>query len=366
MTKKNLTIILSFFITILSSFANRGSNELFIHNGASNFDEVTIGNQVWTAKNLDVSNFRNGDPIREAKTNEEWEWCRINKQPAWCYYNNDPRNGVKYGKLYNWYAVSDPRGLAPKGFHIPSDEEWGILMNYLGGEEVAGEKMKLSDFSGLPGGYRGNISRYYDDGRIAMSDNGSFKDIGDNGYWWSSSEVPPDYPRKMVGRVWIRYLLYYGTVHTKVEDKFVGLSVRCIRDKRDSNESTHNGASNFDDVTIGNQVFTAKNLPETIHRNVQDKPEFPGGEDAMLRYIQKSIRYPNYAVENEIEGTVQVEFIINEVGSIENIKVLKGIKGGCDEEAIRIVRSMPKWKPGRQNGKFVKTILSVPVVFRLD
>src|SRR5690606_33259564 len=89
---------------------------------------------------------------------------------AWCYYNNDPANEIIYGKLYNWYAVNDPRGLAPVGWHIPSDSEWTILTDYLGGFEVAGGKMKetgtthwanpnigadnSSGFTGLPGGYR--------------------------------------------------------------------------------------------------------------------------------------------------------------------------------------------------------------------
>ena len=106
------------------------------------YKTVQIGTQVWMTKNLDVSTFRNGDPIPEAKTDEEWEKAGENKQPAWCYYNNDPGNGEKYGKLYNWYAVNDSRGLAPVGYHIPSDAEWTILTDFLGGEDAAGNKMK--------------------------------------------------------------------------------------------------------------------------------------------------------------------------------------------------------------------------------
>ena len=105
-------------------------------------DEVTIGKQVWMVENLNVDKFRNGDPIPHAETNEEWEKASDNKQPAWCYYDNDPANDTKYGKLYNWYAVNDSRGLAPAGFHIPSDSEWTVLIDYLGGKEVAGVKMK--------------------------------------------------------------------------------------------------------------------------------------------------------------------------------------------------------------------------------
>jgi uncharacterized protein (TIGR02145 family) len=116
---------------------------VIIGTGTATFSQtVTIGTQEWMTKNLDVSTFRNGDPIPEAKTNSEWEMASKNKQPAWCYYNNDPQYGEKYGKLYNWYAVTDPRGLAPVGYHIPSDEEWTVLINQLGGNSPAGIKMK--------------------------------------------------------------------------------------------------------------------------------------------------------------------------------------------------------------------------------
>ena len=125
---------------------------------------VTIGSQVWTSKNLDVATYRNGDVIPQVQDPNAWENLTTG---AWCYYDNDASNGTKYGKLYNWYAVNDPRGLAPKGYHIPSDAEWTQLSDYLGGESEAGTKMKStsgwvengngtnsSGFSGLPGGYR--------------------------------------------------------------------------------------------------------------------------------------------------------------------------------------------------------------------
>jgi uncharacterized protein (TIGR02145 family) len=91
---------------------------------------------------LEVSKFRNGDPIYEAKSADEWYEAGINGRPVWCYYDNDIKNGEKYGKLYNWYAVNDTRGLAPNGWHIPSQKEWEILSNSLGGDKIAGNKMK--------------------------------------------------------------------------------------------------------------------------------------------------------------------------------------------------------------------------------
>lgn len=186
--------------------------------------EVTIGQQVWMTKNLDVSTFRNGDPIPQAKTDEEWVKAGENQQPAWCYYENDPANGAKYGKLYNWYAVNDKRGLAPEGYHVPTDAEWTQLTDYLGlGLDVAGKKMKStsgwiengngsneSGFNGLPGGGRDHI--------------GSFRYRGSIGYWWSASELN-------TGNAYARSLNHDGDYLPRGGDnKDGGFSVRCLRD----------------------------------------------------------------------------------------------------------------------------------------
>jgi len=103
----------------LNELLDETSGPLDYGYGTSDAPTVNIGTQTWMAKNLNVSIFANGDPIPEVKTNEEWKKAAEEKKPAWCYYENDPANGAIYGKLYNWYAVSDPRGLAPKGWHIP-------------------------------------------------------------------------------------------------------------------------------------------------------------------------------------------------------------------------------------------------------
>ena len=185
--------------------------------------DVKIGTQTWTSKNLDVSTFRNGDPIPEVKSANKWDYAGDNKQPAWCYYEYDSENGKVYGKLYNWYAVNDPRGLAPKGYHIPSDAEWTILTDMLGGEDLAGQKMKSttgwsnngrgnirSDFNGLPGG--------------GCNDNGYFYGITVDGSWWSSSE---DY----ANNAWFRDLFFSNTKVLRSSNfKSNGFSVRCLRD----------------------------------------------------------------------------------------------------------------------------------------
>ena len=186
-------------------------------------ESVKIGTQIWTSRNLDVSTYRNGDPIRYASTQQEWQDAAIKGEGAWCYYNHDPKNGEIYGKLYNWYCVKDSRGLAPSGYHIPSDLEWSLLLEYLGGEEIAGFKMKStngwdnggngdnsSGFNGLPGGY--------------CNSNGYFGVIPGYGYFWSFSEFS-------AGGAWSRYLVSGNTrVARYGDDKKYGMSVRCLRD----------------------------------------------------------------------------------------------------------------------------------------
>ena len=187
------------------------------------FKSVRIGKQVWSSENLNTAEFSNGDKISEAKTNEEWQTMGEQGKSAWCYYDNDPANGIKYGKLYNWYAVADPRGLCPAGWHVPSDGEWTQLSNTLGGDNNAGSKMKSasgwdqggngansSGFSGLPGGYRYS--------------NGTYDFIGFYGYWWSSK-------RRSAASAWLSALYYAsGNVYRGKRTKRDGFSVRCVRD----------------------------------------------------------------------------------------------------------------------------------------
>lgn len=193
----------------------------FVNNTSNKYKK--IGTQVWTVVNLDVNTFKNGDPIPEARTADEWIKAGDNGQPAWCYYDNNPINGKKYGKIYNWFAVRDVRGLAPEGWHIPSDNEWSVLINYLGGEKVASEKMinvkewkdnfsgtSSNGFAALPGGRR----YFY----------GAFNNIGSHSYWWSSNE----------GKVSIstdRGLSFNrGFVNGVDYDGREGYYVRCIKD----------------------------------------------------------------------------------------------------------------------------------------
>jgi uncharacterized protein (TIGR02145 family) len=187
----------------------------------NNHSVVTIGTQTWMASNLRVTHYRDGSLIANVTTS----WAGLSTG-AWCDYDNLAANGTKYGHLYNWYAVSDARNIAPVGWHVPTDADWTTLTTYLGGESVAGGKLKEAGtlnwaspntaatnetgFSALPGGFR---LRY-----------GNYEYVGYNGYWWSSSVYNAT-------DVWYRHVDYYDSgVYDYYCNKSYGMSVRCVRD----------------------------------------------------------------------------------------------------------------------------------------
>ena len=188
-------------------------------NSSNNFQTKTpstivIGDQIWATQNLDVSTFNNGDQIPEAKTNEEWIKAGESKTPAWCYYGNDPASGRKYGKLYNWYVVSDPRGIAPDGFHVPSKTEFNSLITNCGGEGDKAYSALIpsgsTKFNSLFGGSRMVT------GLFLLQTNAAF---------WSSSEgyrgsgaafhLIVDSEKKMA-----KIMYYYNSM---------GFSIRCLK-----------------------------------------------------------------------------------------------------------------------------------------
>jgi uncharacterized protein (TIGR02145 family) len=190
------------------------------------YKTITIGGQEWMTENLKTTIYRNGDPIPNVSNNSQWASTTVG---GWCYYNNNAQFDCPYGKIYNWYAVSDPRNVCPTGWHVPSIDDWTTLESYvgLGSEGITGGKLKSTGtqywldfnlaatnetgFSGLPGGQRSN--------------NGVFVSIGQSGYWWTSSE---DFDLQWP---FFRYLSSQaGEVFQGSFSKNLGTSIRCIRD----------------------------------------------------------------------------------------------------------------------------------------
>ena len=188
------------------------------------YQSVGICCQSWMVKNLQVSTYRNGDPIPKVTDASTWAGLTTG---AYCYYNNDSTTYAEtYGKLYNWYAVNDSRGLAPEGWHIPTKIELTNLSSCLGGDLVAGGPLKeigtthwtspntgatnLSGFTGLGGGSRYN--------------SGSFADIGVLGYWWTSTE-------DIAGLAcWYQLWYFNDDLGSAFINKAFGFSVRCVKD----------------------------------------------------------------------------------------------------------------------------------------
>lgn len=202
------------------------------------YNTVRIGSQCWTKENLKTGKYADGSSIPNVTGNSAWANLTTG---AWCYYDNS--SSTTHGKLYNWYAVADPRGLCPTGWHVPTDAEWKTLELYLGMSQMevdlddiydlnnrgasanVGGKLKAtmgwvsnegatneSGFEGLPGGFRlFNIGE-------------TFYGIGRSGVWWSSSTATST-------DAWYRELYYEGrNVSRAYEDNKSGLSVRCVRD----------------------------------------------------------------------------------------------------------------------------------------
>ena len=188
------------------------------------YKTIKIGTQTWMAENLKVTHYRNGEPIPNVANVTAWG---AGSTGAYCNYDNNENNSKTYGRLYNCYAVNDSRKLAPAGWHVPTDDEWSILINYLGGENVAGDKLKETgethwgkgnegvttnetSFTGIPGGRRDSY--------------GAFADTGDCCFFWSSTVYNNN-------EAWYREMRYYGsTVYRSEYSKNAGLSVRCIKD----------------------------------------------------------------------------------------------------------------------------------------
>lgn len=194
-----------------------------LSDGKTDFQSTQIGNKIWMNENLNVNNYRDGTTIPQVIDDTEWSNLTTG---AWCWYNNNSANGDVYGKLYNWYAVADSRGLCPTGWHVPTDAEWTLLETTLGGN--AGGKLKAagtslwttpntgatnsSGFAGLPGSFRSYM--------------GTFNNLGNMGFWWSATEVA-NYPSD----AYYRYLgNNTGTLIRNNYGKSYGFAVRCIKD----------------------------------------------------------------------------------------------------------------------------------------
>lgn len=186
--------------------------------------EVNIGGMTWAAKNLNTAVFRNGDTIPQALSRAQFEQMGNNKQPAWCYPDFDEKKGRQYGKMYNWFAVSDPRGLAPEGWRVPTDRDWTALTQAVGGEVMGGVRLK-SDASWHGNGNGDNASGFGALGTGGMSALNGFSGEGRVAVFWSATPNGDSFA-------------YYRVLHAtrpgifREDDlKITGMSVRLVKEQ---------------------------------------------------------------------------------------------------------------------------------------
>jgi uncharacterized protein (TIGR02145 family) len=274
-------------------------------------NKALVGSQIWMTENLNVERFQNGDLIPEAKTEEDWAIAREKKLPAWCYYNNDTINGTKYGKLYNWYAINDPRGLAPKGWHIPTESEIWTLADFLG-FSFGGNKLKSQSgwfdcnksLSSLD--YNGNNSFGFNALPSGMrSSYGDFETLGCIGYWWSASSKDNINEHYLANYFKIRFddrdLYFYD------DSKGCGLAVRCILD--------YNSFDYIPVVKIGSQSWSSKNLSVNTFRNGDSIPEVKTEEEWLKAALNKTpawCYYENNPKNDEKYGKLYNWYAIND------------------------------------------------------
>jgi uncharacterized protein (TIGR02145 family) len=188
------------------------------------YNTITLGKQTWTAENLKVTRYNDGTPIPRVENGTSWDTLSVG---AYCWYGNDVKHKDSYGALYNWNVLNNSHSVCPAGWHIPTDDEWTILINFLGGQADAGKKLKAQTSWAFAGAAQGNGTN--ESGFKALAGgcryaDGSFASIEYFGCWWSSTS-------DISNNAWGRYLSYYDTnVYRQSSEKKNGFSIRCIKD----------------------------------------------------------------------------------------------------------------------------------------
>ena len=121
-----------------------------------------------------------------------------------------------------------------------------------------------------------------------------------------------------------------------------------------------------EEVVVEKKVEAPKEVKEEVFRSVEQMPQFPGGEAALMKYLQSHINYPPMAAENNIQGRVVVQFVVDKTGKVGEVKVVRSVDKDLDKEAVRVCKSLPKFTPGRQNGQAVSVWYTLPVTFKLQ
>jgi uncharacterized protein (TIGR02145 family) len=207
--------------TILQSLISNLQNNLILLDIDNNiYNLIQIGNQIWMKENLKVSKYRNGESIQTNLINADWA---SNNTGAYDIYDNNPNNNIGYGKLYNFFAVSNPKGLCPLGWKIPTLDEMNILFNYLGGTTYGAEKLKQA-FGWLGTNRGNNISGFSANAGGRRWDYGDNEQLISQGNFWTSTEIDGNSAKGIS----MNYASF--SVLNINEGKNNGFSVRCLKE----------------------------------------------------------------------------------------------------------------------------------------
>jgi len=263
------------------------------------YNTVVINNQTWLKENLNVSRYRNGDSITRINDDNQWQ---NNTSEAYTVFDNNDDNCKIYGKLYNWHAVVDPRLICPEDWHVPSDAEWTILVNYLGGSSLAGGKMKeagyehwqspntgadnSSGFTALPAGIRAFNSDFYQLGELTG--------------WWSSTEYD-------IENAWIRDVFFDSSTLNHSLGKLVGFSCRCIKDETSNNTSIEKKLFEIYPNPSSKLISINGNYSKNIHFVITNNmgvicfsDNLNEGHNFDISFLPESIYFIHFISENRI------------------------------------------------------------------
>ena len=330
----------------------------------NSYNAVQIGSQLWMAENLRTTHYADGTAIPRGSS-------KSTSTGYWYYPNGESANKTTYGLLYNWKAVmrasnssrSNPskvQGICPIGWHVPSDAEWTQLTDYVSSqnENVCGSSISniAKSLAGVTGwkscgsdctvGNAPSLNNTVGFSILPSGDyTGSYNLFGLCASFWSATENDGN-------SAYDRYLGFnYIEVIRGYDNKSSGFSVRCVRD------------SWYDED--GPEVVPEVEAEEPPVRFVEHMPEYPGGITALQQFLVNHLKYPDSARAAGAQGIVLVEFVVEKDGSVTNVKVLESLWPDLDEEAVRVVRTLPKWKPGETKGEKVRVYYNLPIRFEL-
>ena len=330
---------------------------------SDDFEFTKIGDIEIMNTYLNVTKFRNGDPIKYIEDPVEWELALKNKIPAYCYFNNiNDGNGC----IYNKHAWDDKRGLMPLNWRsITTNDLYNLALTL--------------DYEFTLNSYQSAIKPP----KGVRNKNGIFETIDTKKHY---SSINKDYFRHLNFSIkqedhvsWVKYELRTNSNWEKVESGYVF----CVRDAKQirTNQSKDlknaiNKDSSFKDEKLSEEeLFVGETVLEQTELDTisilyfaEESPEFPGGYVNMLKYLAENIKYPQVAIENEISGKCYLKFVVLLDGSISQVSIQRGVPDcpECDKEAKRVVTSMPKWKPAKIGGKAVVSSYTLPIIFTLQ